>query len=417
MGFPFDFSVVASGSAPLTYFWQLGGTVVQSGASSNYSGIASPTNAGSYVVIVSNATGINATSAPVALNVNPIPAGYPAAVIASSPIAYWRLDEAPGSTVAHDGVGGNDGIYHNTTLGVPGYTASDPDTAASFNGPNSYVGDISGTAINFTGHTNFTLEAWVKAPACQSDQATIIAKGIGTNGTVETEQFSLDVASGVYRFFVTSSGDIYAASATEGPNGSWQHVVGVYDDQNVLGGGSQMYIYVNGRLEGTQPAISTGLNDTVTPVSIGSKRTGNNPAYDGTFDGTVDEVAVYNVPLDAGTILTHYSTGAYGATTAPFISVQPSPVTTYAGLPVSFSVAAAGTLPLTYQWQKNNQDISGANASTFVISPVSYGDQANYSVLITNSVSNIVSLSVPLVVLPPPTNPPAIPRAGVALVI
>ncbi len=409
VGFPFDFSVGASGSAPLTYIWQLGGTVVQSGASSNYSGIAGLANAGSYSVIVSNATGINVTSAPVVLTVNPIPAGYPAAVIASGPIAYWRLGEAPGSTVAHDGVGGNDGIYNNVTLGVPGYSSSDPDTAATFSGTNSYVGDISGTAINFTGHTNFTLEAWVKAPAGQSNQATIIAKGIGANGTVETEQFVLDVNAGVYRFFVTESGDVYAANATEGPNGSWQHLVGVYDDLNNLGGGAVMSIYVNGVLEDTEPVSPSGLNDTVTPVSIGSKRTGNSPPYDGTFDGTVDEVAVFSTALSSNTILTHYSTGAYGTTTAPFITTQPTPATNYAGLATTLSVTAAGTLPLSYQWRQNNTNIAGATAGTLVISPLTYGNAGSYSVLVTNAVSNIVSISVPLVVLSPPTNPPSIP--------
>ena len=95
-----------------------------------------------------------------------------------------------------------------------------PDTAVAFSGLNLYVGNISGSAINFTGHTNFTIEVWANAPAGQSDQATIIAKGIGANGTTETEQFSLDVSSGLYRFFATHGTTVYEADATIGPNGT-----------------------------------------------------------------------------------------------------------------------------------------------------------------------------------------------------
>jgi hypothetical protein len=411
-GYPFVLSVTAGGTTPLTYYWMRGNTLVQAGPSSTYSNLASVAIAGNYSVIISNLTGINATSPPVALTVNPIPGGYAGGVISSSPIAYWRLGETNGN-IAHDGIGGNDGTYFNVTLGVTGYSVIDSDTAVTFSGLNSYVGNISGSSINFTGHTNFTLEAWVNAPAGLADQSTIIAKGIGNSGTTETEQFAMDVAGGVYRFFVSRGTTVNEVDATEGPNGSWQHVVGVYDDLNVLGNGPTMYIYVNGVSENTHGTLAAGLNGTVTPVSIGSKRTGNDPNYDGTFAGTIDEVAVYNAALDAGTIQAHYA-AAYGNSLAPAIFVQPSPVTNYAGLPATLSVVAAGTVPLSYQWNKGNVglsdggNITGANSDKLTIAPLTYGDAGNYSVSIVNSVRGTNSVAVPLVVLPPPTNPPAI---------
>jgi hypothetical protein len=254
VGFPFNFTVGVGGTVPLTYYWYNGSTLVQSGSSPTYSGTASLANAGNISVVVSNETRSFATSGPVVFNVISVPSGYPSAVAASSPIAYWRLGETNGSNTAHDVAGGNDGTYHNTTLQVPGYSVLDPDTAASFSGVNSYVDDISPTALNFQGHSVFTLEAWVNAPAGQSDEATIVAKGIGDTGTTRSEQFSIDVAGGAYRFFTangTADNAITEVDASSGPNGSWQHIVGVYDDQNVLGGGSNMYIYINGVLEGT----------------------------------------------------------------------------------------------------------------------------------------------------------------------
>jgi hypothetical protein len=404
VGYPFSFSVTAGGSTPQTYFWLLSNSVVQAGASATYSGVASLANAGSYTVVVSNETSINVTSAPAILTVKPIPAGYGGAVIGSGPVAYWRLDELSGTT-AYDGVGGYDGTYLNAVLGQPGYSVIDPDTAVDFSGLNSYVGIIS-TGPNFTGHTNFTVEAWVKGNAAdQNDESTIIAKGIGANLTTRTEQFSLDVAGGAYRFFTTGGNTLYDADAVTGPNGSWQYVVGVYDD-NVS---SNMFIYVNGVQEGTHVVRPRGVNVNSTnfPISIGSKRTGNDPNYDGTFNGTVDEVALYNYALSPATIQAHYA-AAYGTNLAPFINVQPVGVTNYASLPVTFSVSAAGSVPLTYQWKKNNVDIGGATDDKLVINAVSLGDIGSYKVAISNGVGGTNSISVPLMVLSAPTNAPSI---------
>jgi len=403
VGYPFSLSVTAGGTAPLTYFWMLNGTLVQAGLSSTYSGVASLANAGGYSVLVSNLTGITVMSTTNALTVNPIPSGYGGAVIGSRPMAYWRLGESSG-TVAHDGIGGNDGTYHSATLGVPGYSTIDADTAASFSGLNSYAGGISGTAINFPGHSSFSLEAWVNAPPGQADQATVIAKGIGANGTTETEQFSIDVSGGVYRFF-TSSGTaaILSAVGSSGPNGTWQHLVGVYDDA-----GSTMYLYVNGQLEATHPTRTAGLVNTTTPVSIGSKRTGNDPNYDGTFNGTIDEVAVYPTALDPATIYNHYA-AAYGTTLKPFILIQPAPLTNYFNLPAKLSVSAAGSVPLSYQWKFNGVDIPGATDSAFTNSAVALSDAGNYSVGVSNSLGGVLSAPAHLTVWPTPTNAVTIP--------
>ncbi|MGA2244509.1 MAG: LamG-like jellyroll fold domain-containing protein [Verrucomicrobiota bacterium] len=239
---PFTLSVGAIGSLPMSFTWLFAGTIVQSGPSSSYTAAAGSTNAGKYVVIIDNAGG-SVTSAPVAVSVIPVPSGYPAAVVASSPLSYWRLDESSGATTAYDLISGNNGTYYNVTLGLPGYSPLDPDTAAGFFGLNSYVGSISGTAINFTNNAPFTLEAWVNGPAGLPDQSTIIAKGIGNNGTTETEQFALDVSGGNFRFFTTHNGNQYQALAGVGPDGTWQHVAGVYDSSSLP---ATLLLYVNG---------------------------------------------------------------------------------------------------------------------------------------------------------------------------
>ena len=55
------------------------------------------------------------------------------------------------------------------------------------------------------------------------------------------------------------------AEATVGPGGAWQHIVAVYDHLNTLGGGSKMYLYVNGELKGTGNTRPVGLNNTTSP--------------------------------------------------------------------------------------------------------------------------------------------------------
>jgi hypothetical protein len=408
VGFPFTLSAAAGGSSPLTYFWKLGGTVVQAGTSSSYS-VASPTvgNAGTYTVVVSNETSVTVTSAPAVVTITPIPSGYVSNAIFSGPIAYYRLGETSG-TIANDYVGGHSGTYNNATPGADGYSVIDPDKATSFSGVDSYVGSIDGsTVLNFPGHSQFSIECWVNAPAGQTDEATIIAKGIGNTGTTRTEQFSLDVAAGNYRFFFVRNGNIVECDASVGPNGTWQHLVAVYDGQNLLGGGTNMYLYVNGVQSGSLQNLN-GPNLTTTAISIGSKRLGNQPPYEGTFNGTVDEVAIYNTALSASTINAHYA-AAYGSNLKPFISLQPQNTTNYAGLPSTLSVSAAGTVPLSYQWKKNTVDIGGATDSSLSFIPLTSGDQGSYSVSIVNPVGSTNSATVFLAVLPPPVSPPSIP--------
>jgi hypothetical protein len=419
-GFPFSLSIVAAGTAPISYHWRTNADIP--GATSPiYSTIMSPATAGSYTCALTNEAG-SSNSAVATVTSLPIPGGYQSAVITNNPgpIAYWRLSE-PSGTVAYDYIGGNNGTYFNATLGEPGFSTVNPDTSAAFSGLNSYVGNISGTAINFSGHTNFSIEVWVNAPPNQSDESTIIAKGIGQSGTVRNEQFSIDVAGGLYRFFTTGNNNaMYEADATSaGPNGTWQHIVAVYDDLNTLGNGSQMYLYVNGELQGSAGTRPAGLNTTASPVSIGSKRTGNDPNYDGTFNGNISQVSIYSYAMTAATVLAHYG-AAYGSGLAPFINVQPQPTTNYVTLGANIKVSAAGSVPLTYQWKLNGVNltdgptgsgstIAGSSTESLTVTNLTSSDAGTYSVGITNPVKGLLSSGAKLTVLPAPTAPVTIP--------
>jgi hypothetical protein len=421
-GTPFSFSATVGGSLPVGFVWNTNGTVIPGSASSGvnvgnetvstYTGTASAANAFNYSATATNAAGTT-NSAAAALIVFPAATGYAASVLSNSPIAYWRLGETNGTT-AYDYIGANNGTYFNPTLNQPGYSSLDPDRAAGFGAVNNYVGNISGTAINFEGtNVSFSIECWANGPAGQSDQSAIICKGTGDSGTTANEQFAIDVAFGNYRFMTRGNGGtIYQASANIGPNGTWQHVVGVYDQTTP--GSPQMYIYVNGVLAGQgpgRPAVNNGLRASTAPVDIGAKRLGNSPDRDGFFTGTIDELAIYNTALSESVVERHYG-AAYGSTLAPQFTIQPTPTTNYVGLSATLSVGAVGSVPLSYQWKKvGSGDVPGATDFFLTFNSLTAGDEGTYFVTVSNPVlpGGTNSASVYLRVLPTPTNSPAIP--------
>ena len=69
------FSVTATGSAPLSYQWYIGGNAISGATASSYSlSIVQAANAGTYTVTVSNGTLPNATSSGAVLTVSAVPA-------------------------------------------------------------------------------------------------------------------------------------------------------------------------------------------------------------------------------------------------------------------------------------------------------------------------------------------------------
>ncbi len=82
----------------------------------------------------------------------------------------------------------------------------------------------------------------------------------------------------------------------------------------------------------------------------------------------------------------------------PVIVQHPVSQTVGLGASVSFAVAATGTGPFTYQWNKNGAPIVGANAPTFSISSVLVSDAADYTATVSNSGGNATSQPATLTV-------------------
>src|SRR5205085_2807669 len=78
---------------------------------------------------------------------------------------------------------------------------------------------------------------------------------------------------------------------------------------------------------------------------------------------------------------------------------QPVNLTVTAGQTATFSVAATGTAPLSYQWQKNRANISGATSASYTTPATASSDNGStFDVVVSNSAGTITSSSATLTV-------------------
>jgi hypothetical protein len=73
------------------------------------------------------------------------------------------------------------------------------------------------------------------------------------------------------------------------------------------------------------------------------------------------------------------------------------------GSTIYFRAAAVGVWPLSYQWQFNNTDISGATNALLIISNAQPADAGFYSLSVTNSLGTSSTQGANLTVLPKQT--------------
>jgi hypothetical protein len=150
------------------------------------------------------------------------------------------------------------------------------------------------------------------------------------------------------------------------------------------------FIYLSMPTSQTTSATIGALNSSTDFVSItpGSPATASST----TANNAVD---VATTPIAANTMYTL-------APVCPTITTQPTGSTVCMGNSVSFTVAASGTGPLTYQWRFNGTDIVGATGTTYTIANPQPSDAGNYDVVVTGGCSPATSNPATLVVNTPP---------------
>ena len=227
---------------------------------------------------------------------------YAANVLSDRPVAYYRLGEGPGSTVAVDSSGNaHNGTYEpSLVLGVPGLIVDPGNTAVNFaNGGDVVIPDAAD--LNFV-NAPFTIEAWVNGTLSVPINRRVFDKIVAStpNG------YGLDItSSGVRLLGCSDFGPPIALS-----DDTSYHIIGVSDGAGV---GS---IYVNGLLVIWGPFI--GWSAYTGPAHIAVANDGS-----AQFDGVIDEVAVYNYSLTPSRVLAHYEAGINFLVPAPRLLTFP----------------------------------------------------------------------------------------------
>jgi len=127
------------------------------------------------------------------------------------------------------------------------------------------------------------------------------------------------------------------------------------------------------------------------------------PATTSADNGAKFDVIVSN---SAGTVTSAQATLSVNAVAvAPTITTQPANQTVTAGQTATFSVAASGTAPLSYQWQMNAADIPGATSTSYTTPVTTTGNSGEtFRVMVSNSAGSVTSNSATLTVNPGTSN-------------
>jgi len=210
-------------------------------------------------------------------------------------ISYYKLDEESGTIIDSLGInnGTNNGSTNTTGKIIYGY---------SFDGDNDYINLSNG--INPT--SEITISAWIKTQ--EIEQQGIIGKwNWNSGGEINNRSYYLQLNSTNYlQFFVSYDGsNANSTSITGGTQLSldtWYLVSAVYNGTNIM-------VYVNGTLDGITSASNYSLaNKIITPTCISGQNCGGT-IYN-IFNGTIDEVGIWNSSLTSSEINLLYNSGS-----------------------------------------------------------------------------------------------------------
>jgi hypothetical protein len=306
------FFVEADGALPITYQWYKGTSIIPNGTNAMLwlNNLTAADDGTAYYALVKNAymsTNSDVATLTVTTRSTTVPVtGNAKIVMADSPIAYWRLDEAEGSEAVIDAAGNFDGTYDNAdgtgTFTYQAITGVPNDTDGAL-GVTKGARVLIPWAPELNPHGVFSVEAWVK-PATQStgsgdDYRTAFSSesdaALADNPTgwlmyhTPDDTWTWVVYKGYWQASWLNAADVHIVA------GEWYHMVLTYD-------GSLFNFYINGALQ-TSQAVEGYIPNRNGPFDIGWRTiNGTFPA----FDGTIDEVAVYNQALTLSQVQTHY---------------------------------------------------------------------------------------------------------------
>jgi hypothetical protein len=218
-------------------------------------------------------------------------------------VGHWKLDEASGNFI--DSAGTNDG----TQAGGVEYASSGViDKSAGFDGVDDVIriagSGVLGHELDFT-QGPFSISTWFN---CDTIDGTLVSK---RDGATANSQFQLTVEDGAAPYHALkfiADGEIGYGAGTVINCETWYHGVVVVDEAE------NPELYVNGvqqtwtDITGSRPYTFTHRD---TDVSIGARWAGD-PTTGFQFDGTIDDVRIYNRALSDADIANLYRYGVPG---------------------------------------------------------------------------------------------------------
>jgi len=188
-----------------------------------------------------------------------------------------------------------------TSITNDNYTDSNKETnyALDFDGTNDYVA-ADGVTSNLDSSTGlpFTVSAWAYPDT--TTKGAIFAFNKTGNSNENLNLLFYGSGGNTKKFYHHGPTSYVGESEHEFEPGRWHHIVVVVDSS----GNGKMF--VNGEEEDTW---SSGTNTSVNRFSIGQEYDGDGDIASDFFDGKIDEVAVWNVALNAADVTSLYNSG------------------------------------------------------------------------------------------------------------
>ena len=207
-------------------------------------------------------------------------------------VANYTFDDG----TARDLTGNHHGTAH-------GFVLKQSSPVLSLDGVDDYVSISNESNFDFT--DGITVESWIKIDRFTKDWEAIVTKGDSSwrlHRASNSDTVNFAIGSGQTPFFASVSG------TTKVDDGSWHHVVGVYQ-KGTSGNNGVLSIYIDGVLEGTTNVDS----DLPLPNNNYEVRIGENAQVTGRhFGGEIDDVRIWNTARTEAQIQNNINTQLTG---------------------------------------------------------------------------------------------------------
>ncbi len=229
---------------------------------------------------------------------------YRSSVLDAAPTSYWRLGEDEGAVAKSEAVsrtGLDDALYRDVQLGTDPAIAGTTDTSAGFDGASSVI-ELPTDTLKRTAFP--AIELWFKTATPAGVLAAFQDAELGEKPSSWRTTLNIDGAGKLRGEFYLSevSGATPITSSQSVTDGKWHHAV-------LSAGATAQTLYLDGVKVGSLSGALTEQARGHAYLGAGYASQGWTGLADDTyyFQGQLDEVAVYDHPLDAATVAEHYA--------------------------------------------------------------------------------------------------------------